>query len=89
MRSLLVSSVKSGRITLIVSPDVIGCKPKSDCWIAFSIRGTLSFSHGIIASVFASSTIYLKLALKGLNFRNNLSQLNLKEMYLPPSPNSF
>ncbi len=48
-----------GSGTRITVPAVAGVKPKSDVRIAFSTTATMAFSHGVTASVRASSTLTL------------------------------
>ena len=49
------SSVRAGIDIRISCPAVFGVSPRSDLNIAFSMIGTMAFSHGVTVSVRASS----------------------------------
>ncbi len=54
--SLRRSSVSGGKGTRMTVPAVAGFSPRSEPMMAFSIFGTMSFSHGVTVSVRESST---------------------------------
>ena len=45
IKSFLLSSVKSGILSLIICPSICGLMPSSDFWIADSIRDVFDLSH--------------------------------------------
>jgi hypothetical protein len=61
------SSVSGGSGMRITVPALIGFRPRSDLWTAFSMACTMLFSQGDTTSVRASSTLMLATCLSGVS----------------------